>query len=166
MHTVASREAESSSTRQPRRHQRWSLKWQRTYEENQSMTWLHTDMDDKDRSVVSMLWCVVSQEYETRMCGSKSLSRAWNKSSINHKNSNIVYHADSEPHKTAMIYFCRDQAKSRNKVITSYSPIARSLLSPIQMGPDVREQVKRKIDIRCVHAKEHIAFLNTQQFMS
>ena len=130
------------------------------------MTWLHTDMDDKDRSVVSMLWCVVSQEYETRMCGSKSLSRAWNKSSINHKNSNIVYHADSEPHKTAMIYFCRDQAKSRNKVITSYSPIARSLLSPIQMGPDVREQVKRKIDIRCVHAKEHIAFLNTQQFMS
>ena len=107
---------------------------------------------------VSRVNAVVCREYETRICGSKNFSQAWTKGSSDHKTSNIVNHTDSEPHTTAMMYFCRDQAKSRNEAITSYSPIACSLLSPTPMDPDVKERVKRKIDISYVLAKEHITF--------
>ena len=62
--------------------------------------------------------------------------------------SNITNHAKSKPHKTAMMYmyFHRDQAKSRNMPITSYSPVAHSILSS-SMDPAVREQVKKTFDI-------------------
>ena len=50
-----------------------------------------------------------------------------------------------------MMYFRKDQAKSRNEGITSYSPIARSLLSS-SMDPAVRERVKKKFDISFVLA--------------
>jgi len=34
-------------------------KWQWTYKrEHQSMAWLRAEMDDQDKSLVSMLWCV------------------------------------------------------------------------------------------------------------
>ena len=114
-------------------------KWQRTYErEHQSMVWLHAEMDDHDKTLVSMLWCVVCRQYEMRINGLKNFSRAWIDGSSNHKTSNITDHAKSEPHKAAMIQFCKDQAKSRNEPITSYSPIAHSLLSS-SMDPAVKE---------------------------
>ena len=164
MHTLTatSTALESSSTKQPRRQvsKETFLRWQRTYEKNyQSMMWLRAEIDDKDRSVVSTLWCVVCWEYETRIRGSKTFSWAWIKGSSNHKTSNIIDHTDSEPNKTAIMYFHRDQAKSRNEAITSYSPIAHSLLSPTPMDPDARERVKKKIDTSYVLAKEHRFFL-------
>ena len=102
------------------------------------MVWLCADMDDQDRSIVSTLWCVVCRKYETRMCGLKNFSRAWIDGSSNHKMSNVTDHANSEQHKSAMIYLHKDQAKSRNEPITSYSPVARSLLSA-PMDQAVRE---------------------------
>ena len=71
----------------------------------------------------------------------------------NHKTSNITDHTSSEPHKVAIVYFRRDQARSRNEPVTSYSPIARSLLSS-SMDPAVRERIKKKFDISFVLAKE------------
>ena len=134
-------------------------KWQRTYErEHQSLAWLRADMDAQDKSLVSMLWCVVCRQYQTRICRFKNFSRAWINGSSNHKTSNITDHVNSDPHKAAMMYFRKDQAKSRNEPITSYSPIARSLLSS-SIDPAVREQVKKKFDISFVLAKEHIPFL-------
>ena len=134
-------------------------KWQRTYErDHQSMTWLRAEMDDHNKSLVSSLWCVVCRQYESRVCGLKNFSRAWIDGSSNHKTSNITDHASSEPHKAAMVYFRRDQARSRNEPVTSYSPIARSLLSS-SMDPAVRERIKKKFDISFVLAKEHIPFL-------
>ena len=53
--------------------------------------------------------------------------------------------------------FKRDQAKNRNEPITSYSPIAQSLLST-SMDLTVRERVKKKFEISFVLAKEHIPF--------
>ena len=133
-------------------------KWQRTYErEHQSMVWLRAEMDDQDKSLVSALWCVVCRKHETRICGPKNFSRAWIDGSSNHKTSNITDHANSEQHKSAMMYFRKDQAKRRNEPVTSYSPIARSLLSS-SMDPAMREQIK-KFDISFVLAKEHIPFL-------
>ena len=129
-------------TKQPKRQvsKDTFLKWQQNYEkEHQSMTWLRASMDQQDKSVVSTLWCVVCREYENRICGYRNFSRTWIDGSSNHKTSNIVDHAKSDPHKAAMGYFRRGQAKSRNEPITSYSPIASSLFSSGSMDPAVRE---------------------------
>ena len=57
-----------------------------------------------------------------------------------------------------MALFRKNQAKSKHKPITTYSPIARSVLS-MTINPAVREQIKRKLNISFVLAKEHIPFL-------
>lgn len=134
------------------------LKWQRSYEkEHQSTVWLRADVDREDKSVVSTLWCVVCRKYESQLTGHKNFSRAWIDGSSNHKTSNITDHANSEQHKSAMMFLRRDQARSRNESVTTYSPIARGLLSAA-MNPAVREQVKKKFEISFVFAKEHIPF--------
>ena len=66
------------------------------------MMWLHAEMDEQDKTLVSTLWCVVCQEYEARISGHKNFSRVWIDGS-----SNITDHANSEPHKAAMMYFVR-----------------------------------------------------------
>lgn len=90
--------------------------------------------------------------------GTKISFRVWIDGSSNHKTSNIIDHANSEPHKAVMMYFHKDQAKSRNEAVTTYSPITRSLLSSASMDPAVRERVKKKFDISFVLAKEHVSF--------
>ena len=81
-------------------------KWQQTHEkEHPSMMCLCAEMDGQDKSLVSMLWCFVCRQYKIRICGHKSISRAWIDGSSNHKMSNITDHANSEPHKVAMMYF-------------------------------------------------------------
>jgi len=52
----------------------------------------------------------------------------------------------------------KDQAKSKHEPVTSYSPIAQSLLS-MELNPTVKEQIRRKFEISFVLAKEHIPFL-------
>lgn len=158
---VESSSSGASKTKQSKRQvsKETYQKWQRTYEkEYQSIAWLRAEMDDQDKSLVSTLWCVVCRRYETRICGLKSFSKAWIDGSSNHKTSNITDHANSEPHKKAMMHYRKDQAKSRNEPVANYSPIARSLLSS-SMDPAVRERVKKKFDIGFVLAKEHIPFL-------
>ena len=122
------------------------------------MTWLRSEVDSQDKSLVSTLCCSVCRQYEKRICGHKNFSRACIDGSSNHKTSNIADHANSEPHKAAMMYLRKDQAKARNEPITSYSPIARSVLSS-SMDPAVRERVKKKFDISFVLAKEHMPFM-------
>ena len=133
-------------------------KWQRSYEkDHQSMVWLRAHMDAQDKSLVSTLWCAVCQKYESQLTGHKNFSTAWIHGSSNHKTSNIIDHATSEQHKSAMTLFRRDQAKSRNEPITAYSPIARGLLSSA-MDPVIRERMKKKFEISFLCAKEHIPF--------
>ena len=133
------------------------LKWQCVNEsDHQSLTWLQTDMDDDDRSLVTTLWCAVCRKHEPRICWQKNFSRAWIEGSTNQKTSNITDHANSEQHKSAMALLRKDQAKSKNKQVTSYSPIAHSLLST-GLNPAVREQMK-KFEVSFVLAKEHIPF--------
>ena len=67
------------------------------------MVWLRGEMDDHDKTLVSMLWCVVCRQYEMSINGLKNFSRAWIDGSSNHKTSKITDYAKSEPHKAAMI---------------------------------------------------------------
>ena len=77
-------------------------------------------MDEEDRPVISILWCIVYRKYEGRIWGQKNFSTAWINGSANHKTSNITDHACSEQHKSAMALFCKDQAKSKHKYTLSY----------------------------------------------
>ncbi len=113
--------------------------------------------DQQDTSLVSTLWCSICRQYENGISSLKNFSRAWIDGSSNHKTSNVSDHANSDSHKAAMILLRKEQAKARNEPITSYSPIARSLLSN-SMNPAVRERVNKKFDISFVLAKEHIPF--------
>ena len=39
------------------------MKWQTNYEqEYQSLTWLRCDVDERDRSLVGLLWCAVCRQ--------------------------------------------------------------------------------------------------------
>ena len=96
--------------------------------------------------MISTLWCEVCRRYEGRLCGKKNFSKAWIDGSTNHRTSNITDHACSEQHKSAMALLCRDQARSKREPITTYSPIARSLLSTA-LSPAVRDQMKKKFEI-------------------
>ena len=87
-------------------------KWQWTYTRGSISLWLWpqwwlcAEIDDQDKSFVSMLWCIVCWQYETRICGPKN-SRPWIDGSSNHKTNNrITDHPNSEPHKVDMMYFC------------------------------------------------------------
>ena len=156
----SSEEQASSASKQPRRQVKHDtfLKWQRNYEkDHQSLAWLRADRDTNDKSLVSTLWCAMCRKYESQISGQRNFSRAWIEGSVNHKTSNIIDHATSDQHKSAMTIHHRDQARDRNEPITSYSPIARGLLSPA-MDPVVRERVKKKFEISFVLAKEHIPF--------
>ena len=72
------------------------------------------------------------------MRGGYADSKAWIDGSTNHKTSNIINHACSEQQKSAMALFRVDQAKSKHEPITTYSPIARSILS-MAINPAVCE---------------------------
>ena len=85
----------------------------------------------------------------------KNFSKAWISGSCNQKTSNIVDHASSEQHHVAMLRVHADAAKASNQPLTTYSPIARSLLV---MDRAVQARRKRKFDICYVMAKESLSF--------
>ena len=60
---VGSSSSGTSKTKQSKRQVSKDTfqKWQRTYKEHQSMTWLRAEMDGQDKSLVSTLWCAICQ---------------------------------------------------------------------------------------------------------
>ena len=75
---------------------------------------------------------------------------------LNQQTSSVINHANSNQHKAAMLYLKTDLAKASNEPVTSFSPIARSLMN---MDTSTREQMKRKFDICYVMAKKGFVFL-------
>ena len=64
-------------------------------------------------------------------------------------------HASSEQHRVAMLQVRTDAAKASNQPLTTYSPIARSLLV---MDSAVQARMKIKFDICYVMSKESLSF--------
>ena len=95
-------------------------------------------MSKEDQTVVEMLWCEACRKYEDKITGMKNFSKAWITGSSNQQMSNIVDHATSEQHQAAMIQMCADTARASNQPLTTYSPIACSLLV-------MDEAVKRRV---------------------
>ena len=46
-------------------------------EDHQTMTWLHAEINDQDKSLVSTVQYVICREYETRIRRRKNFSQAW-----------------------------------------------------------------------------------------
>ena len=85
----------------------------------------------------------------------KNFFRMWVTGSNNQKTNNIVDHATSEQHRVAMARVRAEAPKASNQLLTTYSPIAHSLLVMHKM---VQECMKRKFDICYIMAKENLGF--------
>lgn len=96
------------------------------------LTWLCCDMQQR---YVKSLWCEIT-------------------GSTNQKLSNILDHACSNQHKLSMSLLHVEQAKAMNHPVTTYAPIAPSLLS---MDRSLRERMGKKFDICYMLAKEYPA---------
>ena len=131
-------------------------KWKAQFERDHStLSWLRCDVCKEDKTVVEVLWCEACRKYEDGITGMKNFSKAWITGSSNQKTSNIVDHATSEQHRAAMVRVRADAARASNQPLTSYSPIARSLLV---MDEAVQGRMKKKFDICYVMAKESLGF--------
>ena len=127
-------------------------KWKAKYDsEHQTLTWLNCD---QHKGEVTNLWCSVCREYKSRICGMKNFSEAWITGSENQRSSNVLDHASSEQHKSAMSQHRTAQAKSSNQPITSFAPIARCLLN---LGDSEKVRLRRKFDVFYMMAKEGLA---------
>ena len=104
---------------------------------------------------MAVLWCSACREYDSKICSMKNYSRAWVTGSENQRTSNVLDHVASDQHKAAMSRLRTAQARASNEPVTSYAPIARSLL--ILNEPE-RGRMRRKFDVCYLMAKEGIAF--------
>ena len=129
-------------------------KWKTQYEhDHNTLSWLRCDLSE-DKTVVEMLWCEACRKHEARLTDMKNFSTAWITGSSNQKTSNIIDHATSEQHGAQVR---AEAAKTSNQPVTTYSPIAHSLLL---MDETARGRMKQKFDIFYVIAKEGLGFRN------
>lgn len=128
-------------------------KWQSQQEkEHKTLSWLRCDKQQKH---VETLWCATCRRFDDRIRATKNFSTAWITGSTNQKLSNVLDHARSEQHKSSMSLLRVEQAKATNAALTTYAPIAKSLLS---MDKSLEERMGKKFDICYVLAKENLAF--------
>ena len=73
--------------------------------------------------------------------GMKNFSSAWIKGSTNQKISNVVDHATSEQHTTAMAQMQADNAKALKVPLAHYAPIAKCFS---KMDAVTKERLKKK----------------------
>ena len=131
-------------------------KWKTQFDRDHNMvSWLRCDVSKEDKTLVEFLHCEACKKHEGAITGMKSFSKAWITGSSNQKTSNIFDHATSEQHRAAMVRVRADAARASNQPVTSYCPIARSLLV---MDEAVQRRMKKKFDICFVMAKESLGY--------
>ena len=84
-------------TDKPGTFNKLKIQFDRDYD---SLSWLRCETSDN--ALVENLWCHACRKYESAITGLKNFSNAWIKGSTNQKTSNVVDHAKSEQHATAM----------------------------------------------------------------
>ncbi len=156
---MATKRSSASSSEPPRKQAKRQVtvatfkKWQEQHEkEHQTLTWLRCD---SYCTLVGSLWCAACKKFEDRIRGVKNFSSTWIVGSTNQKVSNVLDHARSEQHKVAMTQLRAEQAKATNAPVTSYAPIAQSLLT---IDKTAQERMMKKFDLCFVMAKENMAF--------
>ena len=116
-------------------------KWQTNNEqEYQTLSWLRCDVDERDKSLVGLLWCAVCRRFEERIRGVKNFSNVWITGLNNHKCSNVLDHARSNKHKAAM---------TRLHVEQSRAPARASRVG--LLTPKLRTQIDCFDDTACIY---------------
>lgn len=111
------------------------------------VTWLRCDLV-MQKGTVQHLYCDVCKKYEANIQLLKTFTTTWITGSTNHKVSSVLDHV----HKAAMMWLRADHAKAKGQPATMVSPIA----SLWQMDDKTHSQMRRKIDLCFVMAKESI----------
>lgn len=165
-HVEVSSDAESSANpdqKFKKARRRVSLatfdKWKRQYDdEYHTLRWLQCDKDATDYTV-TLLWCEVCRKYSDQIRTKRNYSPAWVNGTPNHRNSNIVDHAKSEQHATAMARLRADTGElaEEEKVVFVVENAAMLASFPILDGKEM-EKVKRKVQICYVMAREGLQF--------
>ncbi len=122
---------------------------------------MRCNIDQQNKTLVDTLWCEACKKQEGGITGMKNFSKSWITGSMNHKTGNIIDHANSDQHKAAILRIRSEATKASNLPITSYSPIARSLLV---MDEAVQGHMKRKFDNCYIMTKESVAFRKYTSF--
>ena len=130
---------------------KWKVQFDRDYD---SLSWLRCETSDN--MVVENLWCHACRKYESTITGLKNFSNAWIKGSTNQKTSNVVEHAKSEQHATAMARMQADNAKVSKVPIVCYAPIVKCFS---KIDAITQERLKKKFDVCYLLAKENMAFV-------
>ena len=133
-------------------------KWKTQFDRDlNTFSWLCCDIKTlvEDKTLMEVLRCEACKKHDGAITGMKNFSKAWITGCSNQKTTNIFDHATSEQHRVAMLRVCADAASSSNQPVTSYSPIARSLLV---MDEAVQWRMKMKLYICFVMAKESLCF--------
>ena len=99
---------------------KWQVQFDRDYN---SLCWLRCETNDN--ALVEKLWSHACRKYESYITGMKNFSIAWIKGSTNQKTSNVMDHATSEQHTTAMARMQADNAKASKVPLAHYAPIAK-----------------------------------------
>ena len=131
-------------------------RWQRNYDHNyQTLSWWRFDTDKVDRNLVALLWCLACRDYQDKICSMKNYLSAWITGTENQRTSNVLDHVACNQHMAAMSPLRTAQVKASNEPVTSYTPIARTLL---MLDKPERARMRRKFEECYLMAKEGIAF--------
>ena len=166
LHVAASPEAESSTDpnqNNKKVKRRVSLatfdKWKRQFNDQyHTSRWLQCDKDTTDYTV-TLLWCDVCRKYSDQIRTMRNFSSAWVNGSANQRNSNIVDHAKSEQHASAMARMRAETGESADdEKVVFVVENAAFLASFSVMDDGEMERMKRKFQICYMMAREGLPF--------
>ena len=121
-----------------------------------ALTWLRCETELGDCSKVASLHCAVCRQYENRIRGSKHFSEGYLRGSTNLRKVNVIDHANSHQHKSAMDMLYTDQGQSRK--VQSSAAITKGIERQGQLDPARQEKMIKMFDVCYWMAKQDIAF--------
>jgi len=121
---------------------------------NQTMLWLNFELEI-DKNYVATLHCSMCKRFEQYIQSGRNFSAAWISGSSNKKLNNVIDHANSEAHKTAMSKLHSEQVRQSGSSVVLISRIGQSLLN---LDETTKQRMRKKFDVCYVMAKESLPF--------
>ena len=104
-------------------------KWKTQLEhDHKTLSWLRCDVDCDSKTHVAALWCQACRTHKRSITGMKNVCRAWISGTTNQKIAMLLTMLPVNSIALLCHVMLAEAAKASSLPITSYSPIARSLL--------------------------------------
>ena len=99
-------------------------KWRRQLNrEHRCLEWLKCDREERDRNLLSTLWCDVCRCHKEKLQEMRNYTGVWVSGSTNHKTSNFVDHAYSDQHLAALQRLDIERKRAQGIPPVDYSAI-------------------------------------------